>query len=181
MQLLPYLHSAFVRYHHEGLPPFRALVMDWPDDNSTWVVDNQYMMGDAMLVAPVVAGESEREIYLPEGEWFDFWTNQRHPGKQAIKLDVPLEHIPIFVKTGAILPLATPALHSEDATGFEIYAVAYGDGPATATLYEDDGGVPGVLTEVRLTWDTAQTDGSVVRTGPPQSRQYQVKQWRRVS
>ena len=181
MQLLPYLHSAFVRYHHEGLPPFRALVMDWPDDNSTWVVDNQYMMGDAMLVAPVVAGESEREIYLPEGEWFDFWTNQRHPGKQAIKLDVPLEHIPIFVKTGAILPLATPALHSEDATGFEIYAVAYGDGPATATLYEDDGGVPGVLTEVRLNWDTAQTDGSVVRTGPPQSRQYQVKQWRRVS
>ena len=150
-------------------------------DNSTWVVDNQYMMGDAMLVAPVVAGESEREIYLPEGEWFDFWTNQRHPGKQAIKLDVPLEHIPIFVKTGAILPLATPALHSEDATGFEIYAVAYGDGPATATLYEDDGGVPGVLTEVRLTCDTAQTDGSVVRTGPPQSRQYQVKQWRRVS
>jgi alpha-D-xyloside xylohydrolase len=139
------------------------------------------MMGNAILVAPVVAGESEREIYLPEGVWFDFWTNQTYPGKQSVKLDVPLERIPIFVKAGTILPLATPALHSEDAAGFEIHAVAYGHGPATATLYEDDGAVPGAFTEVRLGWDAAEPEGSVSRTGPQQSRQYQIKQWRRVS
>jgi alpha-D-xyloside xylohydrolase len=181
MQLLPYLHAAFARYHREGLPPFRALVMDWPEDKATWGIDNQYMMGDALLVAPVVAGESEREIYLPEGEWFDFWTNQRHAGGQSMKRNVPLEHIPVFVKAGAILPLATPTLHSEDAAGFEIRAVAYGHGSATATIYEDDGGVPGSLTEVRLSWEMAQPEGAVSRIGPAQSRPYRVTQWRRVS
>jgi alpha-D-xyloside xylohydrolase len=139
------------------------------------------MMGDALLVAPVVAGESEREIYLPEGEWFDFWTNQRHAGGQSMKRNVPLEHIPVFVKAGAILPLATPTLHSEDAAGFEIRAVAYGHGSATATIYEDDGGVPGSLTEVRLSWEMAQPEGAVSRIGPAQSRPYRVTQWRRVS
>ncbi|MGH9695937.1 MAG: TIM-barrel domain-containing protein, partial [Bryobacteraceae bacterium] len=95
--------------------------------------------------------------------------------------DVPLERIPIFVKTGTILPLATPTLHSEDAAGFEIHAVAYGDGPATATLYEDGGGIPASLTAVRLSWERPRPEGSVSRIGPTQSRQYQVKEWRRVS
>jgi len=56
MRLIPYLHAAFVRYHREGLPPFRALVMDYPEDPGTFAVDDQYLAGESLLVAPVFAG-----------------------------------------------------------------------------------------------------------------------------
>lgn len=68
MQLVPYLYSAFVRYNETGVPPFRAMVIDYPDDPKTWALDNQYLMGESMLVAPVLAGEHERSVYLPRGE-----------------------------------------------------------------------------------------------------------------
>ncbi len=60
MRLVPYLHAAFVRYRREGVPPFRALVMDYPGDPATWAIDDQYLVGDSLLVAPVVAGQSTR-------------------------------------------------------------------------------------------------------------------------
>jgi alpha-D-xyloside xylohydrolase len=66
-------------YRREGLPPCRALVLDYPKDAKTWTVEDQYMMGDSLMAAPVVAGQTRRSIYLPEGEWVDFWTGTRHP------------------------------------------------------------------------------------------------------
>jgi alpha-D-xyloside xylohydrolase len=114
MKLVPYLMETFQRYHDVGMPPFRALVLDYPDDPATWTIDNQYMMGTDLLVAPVVAGESERDIYLPEGEWVDFFTGAKLFGKQKLHVSVPLARIPVFVKSGAKLPLARPTLHSED-------------------------------------------------------------------
>jgi alpha-D-xyloside xylohydrolase len=69
MRLIPYLHAAFVRYQREGLPPFRGVVMDYPDDPRTWPVDNQFMMGESLMVAPAFAGEPARGVYLPDGGW----------------------------------------------------------------------------------------------------------------
>ncbi len=84
MQFVPYLYAAFVRYRLQGIPPFRALVMDYPNDPRTWTVDDQYLVGEDLLVAPVVAGEHEREVYLPRGEWIDFWTRSTaSPEKQS--------------------------------------------------------------------------------------------------
>lgn len=90
MRFIPYLHAAFVRYFREGLPPFRALVLDNPDDPGTWVVDDEYWMGENIVVAPVTAGMSQREIYLPAGEWFDFWTNQKIKGGKNSPCKSPL-------------------------------------------------------------------------------------------
>lgn len=121
MRFLPYLHAAFVRYQKEGLPPFRALVMDYPDDVRTWAVDDQFMMGDSLLVAPVIAGKSQRTVYIPAAEWFDYWSGKRYTGKQVVNVSVPLEQIPLFVKTGTLLPLAESTLHTDDPGSWRLY------------------------------------------------------------
>jgi alpha-D-xyloside xylohydrolase len=152
MRLVPYLHSAFIRYHRDGLPPFRALVMDYPNDPQTWTIDDQYMMGDSIIVAPVVAGQHERPVYLPEGDWHDYWTGYRYTGRIQVK--VPLDRIPIFVRGGTILPLADPTPHTGDPASFRLTAMIYSDGAASGTLYEEDG------TETRYTWDGGNLRGT---------------------
>jgi alpha-D-xyloside xylohydrolase len=153
MRLIPYLHAAFVRYQREGLPPFRALVMDWPDDPATWPIDDQWMAGDSILVAPLVAGQASRQVYLPAGDWFDFWSGKRHAGKQKVQVSPPVEQLPLFVKANTLLPLAEASGNTEDAASWRIRVRMYGDRPAPFTLYEDDGSGAPALTEVRLTAD----------------------------
>ena len=177
MRLVPYLHAAFVRYHREGLPAFRALVMDYPHDPKTWIVDDQFLVGESLLVALAFAGEMSRSVYLPEGEWFDYWTGKRQSGKQQIHIDVPLDRIPIFVKSGAILPLADPTLHTADPASWQLTVNVYGDGRTPAKLYEDDGSWSPALTEVQLSWDPDRKSGSLARTGPGR---YQVTKWQPV-
>lgn len=173
MRLLPYIHAAFVRYHREGLPPFRALVMDWPDDPATWPIDNQWMAGESLLVSPLVAGQSSREVYLPDGDWFDFWTGKRHGGKQKIQVSPPVEQIPLFVKSGTLLPLAEPGANADDAAGWRIRVRLYGDRPAPFTLYEDDGAWTPALPELTLSWN-----GSGTANGA--ARRYEVIGWERA-
>jgi alpha-D-xyloside xylohydrolase len=177
MRLVPYLHAAFVKYQRQGLPPFRALVMDYPDDPATWAVDDQYLMGESLLVAPVVAGEASRNVYLPAGDWVDFWTGRRYPGKQRIRIDVPLEQIPLFVKGGSILPLAEVTAHTADAASWRLHVQAYGNSPAQAVLYEDDGTWDPSLSEVTLSW---QGEGSLKRSGSGSGPHYEVAEWKFV-
>jgi alpha-D-xyloside xylohydrolase len=155
MRLVPYLHAAFVRYHREGLPPFRALVLDYPKDPKTWTVEDQYLIGDSLMAAPVVAGQRRRSISLPEGEWVDFWTNARHPGQQQITLDVPLEQIPLFVKGDALLPLAEPAPHTADPANFRLTVHVYSKQSGSTILYTDS------LGPVTLRWDAARQSGTL--------------------
>ncbi len=161
MRLVPYLHAAFVRYHRSGVPPFRALVMDAPEDPATWAIDDQYMAGEALLVAPMFAGESGRAVYLPAGDWFDFWSGRRYGGRQRIEIQPPLEQIPIFVKSGTILPLAQPTPDTRDAGSFRLEVRVYGERPAAATLYEDDDSGAPSLAEVTLAWDPAAKTGTI--------------------
>src|SRR4051794_34205421 len=76
MQLVPYLLSAFESYEATGMPPFRALILDHPEEAALADVDDEYLIGDRMLVAPLFAGEFERKITLPQGAWCDFWTGK---------------------------------------------------------------------------------------------------------
>jgi alpha-D-xyloside xylohydrolase len=101
MKLIPDLETAFNRYQGQGIPPFRALVLDYPDDPATWAIDNQYMMGENMMIAPVVHGEHERDVYLPEGEWTDFFTGEQLSGKRSIRVFVPLTRFPVYRKANA--------------------------------------------------------------------------------
>ena len=106
MTLVPYLHAAFYEYFLHGLPPFRALAMDWPEDINVHKIDNQYMMGDRIMVAPLTAASNQRSVYLPAGTWYDFWTGAEISGGQTLTVDFPLDRVPMYVKGDAILPLA---------------------------------------------------------------------------
>lgn len=154
--------------------------MDYPDDPRTWTVDNQYMAGESLLVAPVLAGRRERNVYLPEGIWFDFWSHRRFAGKQAIRIESPISRIPVFVKSGTLLPLATATLHAADPGAFRIAVRVYGDGNVPAVLYEDDGSARPEFARLTLHWDAAGQTGTADRVGPKQSRGYQIEAWEAI-
>jgi len=181
MQFVPYLYSSFVRYHQEGLPSFRALVMDYPDDPQTWAIDDQYLMGENILVAPVIAGQHEREVYLPNGDWFDFWTGKKLAGNRRVMVQVPLEQIPVFIKSGTLLPLAVPTLHTAAPESFQLNVRAYGPGTLQCVLHEDDGSLRPEITAVTLTWAEDQGQGTIQRSGSTAQPRYSVQKWDRIS
>lgn len=140
MKLLPMLYSAFAKYHDTGLPPVRPLVMDYVEDEQTFSIADQWLLGDNLLVAPLLADQTERKVYLPEGDWYDFNSGQRLKGKQWITTKPALEEIPMYVKANTILPLAKPVQFVARDTVFDITLHAYGKGPfQTCELFEDDG------------------------------------------
>ncbi len=178
MKLLPYIHSAFYDYHLNGIPPFRALVMDWPKDEETWQIDDQYMVGDRIMVAPVTAESSSREIYFPAGQWYDFWTGQKYDGGNKVSFDVPLDRIPIFVKSGSVLPLATVTQHTNDPEAFKLQVRVYGDGSLPIRLFEDDDASMdyenGSYNTLSLSWDSTKQDIVSERQGNTPANEYSV-------
>jgi alpha-D-xyloside xylohydrolase len=181
MQLVPYLYAAFVRYHLEGVPPVRALVMDYPNDVKAWTIDDEYLLGEDLLVAPVFVEQKQRLVYLPEGEWFDFWTGVKTSGSQSISVTPALDQIPVFVRSGALLPLAQPTLHTAAPEAFHLTVHAYGDNNRRFTLYEDDGGPHPNFTRANLTWDNDQTSGKLERSSRSSGPEYSVIGWQRLT
>ncbi|QGQ95284.1 glycoside hydrolase family 31 protein [Paenibacillus psychroresistens] len=170
MQLMPYLYSAFARYHFDGTPPFRAMElemgtelncrqaheMNLDQQNSTLTefdsheaaygkritsdMDDQYMMGDSLLIAPLFAGESSRKVVLPIGDWFDFESGECFEGGRSIKVQAGLDKIPVFVRNGGIVPLMPVRLNAP-AAGEEVSIEIrhYGKAAGEFLLFDDDG------------------------------------------
>jgi alpha-D-xyloside xylohydrolase len=128
VQLIPYLRSAFQRYCEDGTPPFRALVLDAPKDEKLLKVDDQYMIGDRMMVAPLFAGEPERKVVLPAGNWHDFWTGEALEGGTELTVAAETEKIPVYVKAGSLVPWADAGLNVQDPAAHRLSVRVYGDG-----------------------------------------------------
>jgi len=139
MSFIPYFYSAFNEYRTFGKPPIRALVLDWPNDPKVRAIDDEFMFGDSVLVAPIFAGQPNRSIYLPVGDWFDFWTHAKISGGKSIEATNGVGQIPLFVKGGTLLPLAEPLEFVKPDTCFNLTINIVGTEPAEFTLYEDDG------------------------------------------
>jgi alpha-D-xyloside xylohydrolase len=139
MRLIPYLYSAFAQYRFFGIPPFRALVVDWPEDPAVRDIDDQYMVGESIMIAPLIAGSNRREVYLPEGEWIDFFSNKLYSGGKSYEVTADLKTIPLFVKNNTLLPLAEPVEYVQKDTVFNICVRIYGDNPHPFKLFYDDG------------------------------------------
>jgi alpha-D-xyloside xylohydrolase len=141
------------------------------------------MIGDRLLAAPVTAGERQRTVYLPAGDWFDFWTGQRVEGGKSFVINVLLDDIPLFIKGGAVFPLAQPGLHTEDPSNFNLGVRIYGDGSLPCMLFEDDGVSfdveKGVVNRLTLSWDQETQEGKIVREGEFSVPQYTVLAWMR--
>jgi alpha-D-xyloside xylohydrolase len=139
MQFIPYLYSAFNEYHRTGKPPIRALALDWPGDKNVRTNDDQFMFGDSVLVAPIFSDETQRQVYLPAGDWYDFWTHSKIAGGTTVTATNGVGEIPLFVKSGTLLPLAEPVEFVKPDTCFNVTVNVVGGKPADFTLYEDDG------------------------------------------
>jgi alpha-glucosidase (family GH31 glycosyl hydrolase) len=149
--------------------------MDFPDDPNVAGIGDEYMFGPAFLVAPVTdQGATNRMVYLPAGaEWYNYWTNERFKGGQTIRVDAPIDTIPLFVRAGSILPLGKQIESTEqkqDLAKVRIYPGADGD----FTLYNDDGKTyayeKGGSRITHLHWDDTAGkfthDGAEAWTGP---------------
>lgn len=143
-ELLPFLYTNLETAHRTGAPLFRPLVINYQDDESTYNLDDQFMVGDDLLVAPILSpGITSRLMYLPRGTWYDYWTNKKYSGGTTLRVDAPLETVPLFVRGGAIIPKG-PAMNFVGEKPAAPHFVIYPDdqGKAQVSLYEDDGVSP---------------------------------------
>lgn len=111
-RLIPYLQSCALQACQNGLPLMRAMPLAYPADPRAWSFEEQYMLGPCLLVVPVLSPENRVQFYLPQGAWFDLWTGERIEGGQIIDREVPLDHIPIFGRSGTVLPLGPAVQHT---------------------------------------------------------------------
>ncbi|WP_417887935.1 glycoside hydrolase family 31 protein [Zunongwangia sp.] len=103
--LIPYIYSTAYQNHKTGMPLMRALVLDYQEDPNVYEITDQYLFGESMMICPVVTkGAKTRVVYLPEGEWTNYWTGETFKGKQYLNVLCPIEEMPIFIKSGAIIP-----------------------------------------------------------------------------
>lgn len=139
-RLLPYTYTTAREAYTHGLPFMRPLVLHYPDDAATVGLGDQFLWGRDILVAPVVTeGATSRKVYLPEGTWYDFWTNRPISGGRYVTARAPLETMPLYVRSGAILPLAPERERTGGAWDQLTLAVYPGTAESSYTLYEDDG------------------------------------------
>lgn len=113
--LIPYLIEQGQQIIKTGLPMLQALIFHHEDDPTCWHIDNQYYFGNAFLVAPILNSEGVRDVYLPAGEWVDFWTGERLDGNRWLKqIRTPLARMPIYAKYGVQVPIYPHAVQCTD-------------------------------------------------------------------
>ena len=114
-RLIPYVYQESEKACSSGMPLVRALLLHHPHDPQCWHIDDEYYFGDHFLVCPVMNSEGKRDIYLPEGEWVNFFTGQRHHGgRWYMDASYPLDQMPVFVRPGARIPLYPADVDSTD-------------------------------------------------------------------
>ncbi|ANI87956.1 glycoside hydrolase [Arachidicoccus ginsenosidimutans] len=143
MRMTPYMYTLCADAHETGVPAVRGMVLEFPKDSVTWGTATQYqfMYGSSLLVAPVYeAGETRDSIYLPKGEWFDYFTGDKYNGNQWLRhFDAPLDKLPVFVKTGAIIPLYPAMNYDAERRADTLTLDIYPSGKSSFNMYEDDG------------------------------------------
>lgn len=107
-RLLPYLYGTAIDCAERAIPMARALVLEWPDDPTTWPIDDQWLLGDALLVAPILEPGGHRRVYLPSGHWTDWWTGERLAGSRWIDVRADLETLPLYVREGHVVAMGPP-------------------------------------------------------------------------
>jgi alpha-D-xyloside xylohydrolase len=159
MRLLPYWYTTFAQAHFEGTPVVRPMPLIAATTASAAAqpgqldatanpyaigrvaeIKDQYMIGDALLVAPIAPGARTRKVVLPAGKWFDFQTGRLAGEQQTIEIAPALSDTPVFVKDGALVPLIADRLHApgpDEVLALEVRH--YGVRPGSLDVYDDDG------------------------------------------
>lgn len=141
-KLMPYLYSLFYDASISGMPVQRSLAIDYSFDHHIYngLYQNQYLFGPALLVAPLESFKNLTKVYLPEGEWYELFNDQKFKGNQGMIIECGIEKLPVFVKASSIIPVAPDANTNIHGLGdiLEIHIYA-GNQSNTFEYYEDDG------------------------------------------
>jgi alpha-glucosidase (family GH31 glycosyl hydrolase) len=187
-QLLPYTYTLAWEARDTGMPLMRAMWLHYPADPRAVENGHQYLWGRDMLIAPVYEkGAKTREVYLPRGDWYDWWTLQKETGGRNVTRQVDLTTMPIYVRAGAIIPIDPVRQYTSEPvsapTTIRVYAGANGG----FTMYEDDGisqdYLQGKASWTRFTWeDSAKrltidpgTPAGAPKTGATASRSFKIQ------
>jgi alpha-D-xyloside xylohydrolase len=159
-RLLPYIYSLSWAVTDKGSTMMRPLVMDFRSDRAALEIDDQFMFGPGVMVAPVMApGAQVRTVYLPgDGGWYDFWTGKAFAGKKTIVADAPLAKLPLYVRAGTILPIGPVVQHTGAQSSLPLELRVYPGADGAFTLYDDAGDGPGYERGERATIDIKWND-----------------------
>lgn len=187
-RLLPYNYTLAWQARQSGLPLMRAMWLHYPQDLKARGIGDQFLWGRDLLVAPVFQkGAAYRDVYLPEGTWYDFWTDEKKTGGDVLRREVDLETMPLYVRAGAILPLDPVRQYTEEPIDEPTTLLVYPGADGSFTLYEDDGNtldyLRGEQTLTRFSWDDSKrrltiepAPGTAGReTVAPQPKRFRVK------
>jgi alpha-glucosidase (family GH31 glycosyl hydrolase) len=173
-QLLSYNYTLAWEARTTGLPMMRALWLHYPDDVKSTIAD-EYLWGKDLLIAPVYAkGATSRAVYLPKGDWYDWWTNEKQTGGQTITRNVDLSIMPIYARAGSIIVIDPVRQYTSEVVNGPETIKVYQGANGQYTLYEDDGNtqeyLKGKATLTSFAWDDKAKKLSIK---PDASKQYQ--------
>jgi alpha-glucosidase len=143
MRLLPYLYTLFDECHRTGAPILRPLLFEHPGDETTYTADDEFMLGGALLVAPITRpGIEHRHVYLPAGTWSQWWTSERVDGPAHVLAHAPLGRPAVYVRANTPVPLWPALAHTGERAPDPLtwlVHVAAGAPDGEGALYEDAG------------------------------------------
>ena len=143
-RLMPYIYAAFMQAAETGEPVQKPLVLEFQDDRTLRDIDDAFLLGSQLLVAPVYTpGSIARQVYLPEGTWYHWHTGEQLAGKRFVVAPTPMEYIPIYARGGAVIPMwpdVPPSTMGYHPQQIELHIfVPAADGAYHSVLHEDDG------------------------------------------
>ena len=159
--LMPYIYSTASECVFNNETFTRSLLFDYQKDEKTHSVDRQFLFGKSMMICPVTKpGVKQLQVYLPEGGWYDFWTGKSYKGNSMATINITTSHIPVFVKSGAIIPYATIGSNTSDSLSSTVEIRIYPGENGSFTLYEDNNDGPGYLNGERanIVFDYSEKD-----------------------
>ncbi|MCV7153752.1 TIM-barrel domain-containing protein [Mycolicibacterium pyrenivorans] len=167
-RLLPYLLGHAHRAAAAGVPLARPLVVDHPDDPTTWHLSDQWLLGEDLLVAPVASPDGDRRVYLPDGDWVHWFTGEHHHGPTWLTTHSPIGHFPLYQRAGSLIPLG-PVMPHVGARPTDVLTLRAGTSTATADwrgVAQVDGATMAIT--------TARHDPTVTVEGLPASVEIRI-------
>ncbi len=138
-RLIPYIYSLYYQNYLKGTPIMRPLFWHYPEEEKAYTIKDEYLFGESLLVAPVLESQQcMRNVYFPEGTWYDFDYDYRYTQGEH-EVYAPQNRIPVFVKAGAIIPMAKPVRNTREIDFSDVELLVYPEGRSEFSLYADDG------------------------------------------
>lgn len=184
--LIPYIYTYCRMATDQALPIVRPLYLEYPSLSKAYNYPGEYLFGEQFLVAPVTDSLGVKEVYLPPGEWIDYFTGQKYAGDKTIKEKYPLDRMPLFIKAGSIIPMQPDMAYSDEKPLETLVLDVYAGDKGSFSLYEDDGNSmdyktgKSAWTQLAFTKAGGRTEVNIgatkgAYTGQPASRSYEIR------